>query len=32
MKNLVNRDESRTWSVALHMEACFQLSFRYVKA
>ena len=30
MKNSVNREESQTSSVTLHMEACFQLSFRYI--
>ena len=32
MKKKVNCDESRTWYVSLHMEACYQHSFRYVKA
>ena len=32
MKKCVNRDKSQTWSVNLHVEASYQLSFRYVKA
>ena len=29
---VINCDKSRTWSVTLHMKACYQLLFRYMKA